>query len=132
MNPNQKPLLKPLIIDARFLRPLPKALFRSACSECDRRQAMWEMGPADQDHEIVCSVCFLYESKWGEDRVAEILDLTNEMEREVGEKWLRDERGKLLSVKDCDRVLGAIALTSRMFAVRDQMESMSALTKKED
>ena len=118
--------MKPLLVDTRMLRPLPKTLFQSPCSNCDKRQAMWEMGPERSDECVfVCSLCFLYESRWGESRREQIDILVDEVQVEAGEKFLRATDGKqLLSCKDADRILGSIALTSRMFRLEDKMKGL--------
>lgn len=121
--------MKPLVVDPRFLRPLPKALFRSCCAKCDRRQAMWEMGPERGERIIVCSLCFLYESNWGKDRRAQVHELADAVEAESGEKFMRGADGRtLLSSRDGDRILGALALTSRMFSVQEKMQSVTQPT----
>ena len=101
----------PLIIDPKYLRALPKSLFRSACAKCDRLQAMWEMGPADGECVFLCSLCFLYESNWGKARLDQIYDMTDAVEKEAEVQFLRDVGGRrLLSSKDGDRLLGALAI----------------------
>lgn len=124
MSAGQPRYVVPLIVDTRFLRPLSKAMYDSPCHRCDRRQSRWEMGPPfGGEVYTVCSLCFLYESKWGEKRVDQIHVLVDEIEREVGEKFLRGADGRtLLSCKDADRVLAAIAMTSRMFQLQDGMK----------
>lgn len=114
----------PVIIDTRLLRPLPKALFKSACSNCDKLQAMWEMGPPDaeaEDRAIVCGLCFLYETEWGKKRNDEIVALAEAVGKEVkGDGFLVDIRGHLLGCADADRLVASIALTSRMFQMQDK------------
>lgn len=116
----------PLVIDTRFLRPLPKSLWDSACHHCDKRQSRWEMGPPyGGETYTVCSLCFLYESKWGEKRLDQISVLVQEVEAETGEKMLKAADGQsLLSCGDADRILSSIALTSRMFQMQDQVTAL--------
>lgn len=122
----ERPKLVPLVIDTRMLRPLPQSLYDSTCSNCDKRQSRWEMGPQGSDNvAFVCSLCFLYESKWGEARRDQIDILVDEVEAEAGEKYLRGADGtQLMSCKDADRMVASIALTSRMFQVHDTIEAV--------
>jgi len=118
--------LEPLIIDPRYIRALPKALFRSNCVECDRLQAMWEMGPEGGERVFICSICFLYESNWGQKRIEQVHDVVQEVEKESGSNFMRDADGdRLLSSKDADGIVGALALTSRMFFAQDRMQAMA-------
>lgn len=113
---------KPLLIDTRYLRPLPKELFNCPCGKCDKRQAMWEMGaPGGDEQHTICSLCFLYESNWGKAREDQIHEMVVAVEAEVGDNWLRGADGKTLLVcKDANRILAAIALTSRAFQAEDK------------
>ena len=126
MNEPEQRHVIPLVIDTRFLRPLPKSLWDSNCHNCDKRQSRWEMGPPyGGETYTVCSICFLYDSKWGEKREDQIHVLVEECEAESGEKMLRDSDGKtLLSCKDADAILSSIALTSRMFQMQDQVDGL--------
>jgi hypothetical protein len=116
----------PLVLDTRMLRPLPQPMYDAPCSNCDKRQSRWEMGLAGSSNlSFVCSLCFLYESKWGEARRDQIDILVREVEIERGEKFLRGADGtQLLSCPDADRILASIALTSRMFQVHDTIEAV--------
>lgn len=119
--------LAPLVVDTRMLRPLDKARFRSKCSNCGQDQAMWEMGPANEPEKctFVCSICFLYESKWGEKRRDQIDALADDVEQEKGVRFLRGQDGKqLLACKDADGLLSAIAITSRMFQMQDRLQAV--------
>jgi len=114
----------PLIIDTRFLRPLPKPMWQATCVNCDKRQSMWEMGPPSEPNPV-CSLCFLYESQWAEKRKDEVHAMVRDVEAYSGDKFLRDrDNVTLLSPKDGDRILGALALTSRMFQLQDKMEAV--------
>ena len=115
----------PLVIDTRLFRPLPQALFRSICSNCDRAQAMWEMGPGGSSECVfVCSLCFLYESQWGQRRADQIPVLIADIEAEKGEGFLRAPDGRLLFCKDADGVVGAIALASSVCNVVDMASAL--------
>jgi hypothetical protein len=131
------PKRKPLLIDPRMLMPLPKALWGTACDNCNRPQSKWrifspmkrpaEPGAAipitDADFGPTCSVCFLYESPWSKQRREDIQRFITDLEHEIGEKFLVDPDGRL-TPNAADRALGAIALTSRMFEMQDQMQGM--------
>jgi hypothetical protein len=84
------------------------------------------MGPAHSENCVfVCSLCFLYDSKWGEARKDQIDVLVDEVEKERGQKFLRAADGtSLLQCKDADQILASIALTSRMFQVHDTIEAV--------
>jgi hypothetical protein len=114
----------PLIIDTRFLRPLPKAMWGAVCVNCDKAQSMWEMGPTEEPN-AVCSLCFLYESKWAEKRLDDIHGMVRDVEAHTGEKMLRGrDNVSLISAKDGNKILGALAMTSRMFQLQDKLEAV--------
>lgn len=123
----------PLIIDTRFLRPMPKAMWGANCVNCDKSQSMWEMGPPDEPNPV-CALCFLYESQWAEKRIDEVHGLVRDIEVSTGEKMLRSpgDNVSLLSVKDANKVLGAIAMTSRMFALQDKLEAVKVKAQQDD
>jgi hypothetical protein len=115
---------EPLIIDTRYLRPLPKAMWGAVCVNCDKAQSMWEMGPPEEPN-AVCSLCFLYQSQWGEKRVDDIHAMVRDVETHCKETFLRDQDGHtLISAKDGNKILGALAMTSRMFALQDKLEAV--------
>jgi hypothetical protein len=119
-----------LEIDTSCLIPLPKQMWKSNCSNCDKPQGMWRLidptkrlkPPMDdgspEDGEsffILCSLCWLYTSNWGKNpkRASEIEATITELEGIAKHKFLRDAEGNLLSPSDADNVLGLIALASR-------------------
>jgi hypothetical protein len=127
---------KPLIIDPRLLMPLPKALWGTACDNCNRAQAKWRVfspmqRPADgnaipitdADFSPTCSVCFLYESPWGKQRREDIQRFIADLEQEMHQKFLLDPSGRL-TPNAADQALGAIALTSKMFEMQDRMKAI--------
>jgi hypothetical protein len=136
----------PLIVDPSRLFPLPQSMWDASCDHCDKRQSRWmfvpvEMGPpvelSGQDSlrvkgHVICSLCWLYESEWGLKRREHIDAFIRDVELETKAVFARAEDGRLWSCKDADRILGAIALTSRIFVqhhiqqqLRKQIESES-------
>ena len=125
---------KPLIIDTRLLMPLPKALWGTACDNCNREQSKWRVfspmqrgespiAITEADFVPTCSVCFIYESPWGKQRAEEIKRFITDLENETRQRFLLDPDGKL-TPNAADQALGAIALTSRMFEMQDRMQGM--------
>lgn len=115
-----------LIVSPERLRPLPKSMWDSNCAKCDKRQSRWQFIPVDQDPRkgglLMCSLCWLYESAWGERRRADIDEMVREVEVQSGEIFHRGKNGRLWSCRDADRILGAIAMTSRMFLMRGKVQ----------
>jgi len=113
----------PLLIDSNQLRPLPKALWGHVCTKCDKQQSRWEFFPKHMDASTrgvpICSVCWLYDSEWAKDKHAAIASMVNEVEAEMASTFQRAQGGRLAFCADADRILGAIAMTSRMFAIQD-------------
>lgn len=111
---------KPLVIDTRFLRPLPKDLWRSACSQCDKRQSMWELVSPVNPEEVVpvCSLCFLYRSNWSKTRQEDLANMIKDVEAER-KKEFSMEGGQLTRAEDGDRILASLAITSRAFQLAD-------------
>lgn len=123
---------KPLLIDTRFLSPLPKAMWDLACARCDRRNSRWQLSEPDlneapQEEKSadpvksvypLCSLCFLYQSNWGLKRRQDVDDLVRETEEEKGKVFEKDIGGQLLNCEDANHILAAIALTSRIAGIR--------------
>lgn len=121
--------LPPLIIDPRFLRPLPQSAWNATCSRCGEPRSRWELGMIGREVKPVCSLCFLYHSQWGEKRLDQIHALVEEMERETGERFFRAADGRsLLQCKDADHALGAIAWVSRHLQLK--LEDAAEVAKK--
>lgn len=116
---------KPLIVDSRFLRPLPQAMWDTACSKCDKRQAKWEFIPSDNPPPSggypMCSLCWLYESEWGKARRQDIDAMIRDVEKSKGQIFQRAKGNKLWACKDADPILGAIVMTSRMFEIQGRL-----------
>jgi hypothetical protein len=125
----------PLIVDPNRLFPLPQSMWDAHCDHCDKRQSRWlfvpvEMGPPIEINvpgstraagHVICSLCWLYESEWGLKRREHIDAYIREVELESKAVFARAEDGRLWSCRDADRIMGAIALTSRIF-VRHHMQ----------
>lgn len=117
---------KPLRLDTTRFRMLDQESWNIACAVCDKRQSKWELVfPAEKPGEVdtrnpICSLCFLYESKWGKDRAIELNEYLNEiMAQETKRKMILGPTGALTSNDDADFILGILALTSRRFDVED-------------
>jgi hypothetical protein len=124
-----------LFLDTTRLYPLPQSMWNAHCDHCDKRQSRWLFIPTDmsqpeeargpgkiheEDHfrargHIMCSLCWLYESTWGQGRRSEIDALIRKFEFETKSILARSEGGRLWSCRDADRVLAMIALMSRIF-----------------
>ncbi len=112
-----------LLVDTRYLEPLPQAMWDIACSRCDRRRARWQMTDPklkriEKGKEIpqkfsICAICFLYASNWGLRRRKDIDALVVAVEKEKGVLFSRDIGNRLVNGKDADLILGSIAYTSR-------------------
>ena len=122
---------KPLLLDSKTLRPLPGALWDISCERCDKRQARWELfGPAVgsvRKGEPICSMCWLYESDWGKPRREDIDAFIADVEDETKRPFKRLEDGRLWSCSDANRILSAIAVTSRLFAVRGMVQKAEGI-----
>jgi len=118
---------KPLIVDSQYLRPLPKAMWDTACERCDKRQAKWsflpsEAAPPSGDYPM-CSLCWLYESEWGKGRREDLDKMILDVQRAKGRIFQRAKGNKLWSCKDADVILGAIVMTSRIFEIQARARS---------
>lgn len=116
----------PLVINPEYLRPLPESLWNVACDKCDKRQARWEFFPSDEPENdkgfMICALCWLYESEWGQNRREDIDEMIREVEKRAGQIFQRAKGNRLWSCKDADRILSSIALTSRMFVYRSALK----------
>lgn len=136
--------MKPLRIDTSRMQMMGKGLWNCACGVCDKLQAKWEMrsppegaGTAETVKPI-CSLCFLYESKWGKDRLDQIngyltevmsvkdakalskMDPLEQAAQSQTRKMVLGPAGQLTNITDADFILGILALTSRRFDIEDQ------------
>jgi hypothetical protein len=128
---------KPLLIDTNRLKPIDDPELKNVeCEVCHKPQARWGFLPFD-DYEAtgndvasdmegteqlphsLCSYCFLYESGWGLARVEDVKLYVSDLETELQMEMSKDENGRVTDIKQCDNMLGAIALFSRMFELRN-------------
>jgi hypothetical protein len=127
---------KPLILNPNNLRPLPEAMWDVSCDKCDRRQARWEFFPSDSPDArkgfMICSLCWLYESEWGKKRREDIDQMIRDVELSTEQIFQRAKGGLLWSCKDADRILGSIALTSRMFLYRGALTRRTKTSEVQD
>lgn len=109
-----------LILNTNHFRPLLKEEWDGPCASCGKHQARWAFIPADRERGAVsvCGLCWMYKSEWGKNRAEQLRNFQHAVEREVGTTFLVD-KGKLVRFQDADRLLGALALTSRVFQLQD-------------
>jgi hypothetical protein len=129
---------QPLIVDPSRLYPLPQSMWDSHCDHCDKRQSRWMFVPVDMvpiiqtqpggrvKGHIICSLCWLYESEWGLKRREALDQMIREVELETMAVFAKTEDGRLFDCKDANRILAAIAMTSRIFVQRSRMRSEAA------
>jgi len=115
--------VRPVYLDPLLLRPLAPALWGISCSMCDKRQSVWEL-PSVKRGEPVCSLCWLYESEWGKGVREDIDALVRAVEVHKGEIFRKTDDGRLWSCRDADRILGSIAVTSRIVRQRVRLDML--------
>lgn len=109
--------IRPVLVNPKEIRPLPQAMWDVACSKCSRDQARWDVGTKGSLSALVCSPCFLYRSEWAEGKKNDVEALALAIGEEIGTPLSRYDSGEL-SVESANRVLAAIAMTSRLFEAR--------------
>ena len=124
-----------LTIDTTKLLLMPKELWGTQCSVCDKPQSRWGLvvplvgtpevatnvdasaadAMANMDMAPICSMCFLYESRWAQRRAEALHKYFNEDIQ--GLKSVRavilDPKGRLTNIADADFFLGIIAFASK-------------------
>lgn len=121
--PERKPIV---MLDSERLKPIDQEMLKEGAIECDRcrrPEARWaflptESGPDDLPQPI-CSYCFLYESGWGLVRRDQLDQMVKDVEEAMGVVFARDPGGRMTNPRDADRILGAIAYISRIYALRN-------------
>lgn len=114
--------------------PLPKHLWDSACSCCDKMQARWALRTtllvaSEADPIVFCSGCFLYESAWAQENRGKVKKLAKDVEIERHKRFDRDKNGHLCVPDDCNRLAAAVALSQRLVSTR--AKSMLAAIKEQ-
>lgn len=109
---------KPVIIDVRRFRPLPKVMWGLDCFSCKKAQARW--GHTEGMSELVpfCALCFLYDSVWGRDHVREITALVNDVETRIGRPFPKLASGRLAFATDADRILSSVVIVSKIESIQ--------------
>lgn len=126
--------MQPVLIDTTRVLPLPQHMKGIICSNCDKPLAVWEFKPDDTEalgSLLLCSFCLLYKSFWGQNRREQIDHFISEVEKKMGVGMIRDDENRLVFSKDCDRIMGAIALASKLFQAMDARDAKSVGTKEE-
>jgi hypothetical protein len=140
--------VRELDLDTRFLAPLPQPMWGVACSHCDKPQARWEMRTPSstlvstlgekEEATIICSLCFLYDSVWAEDRrealdiyIAEVEKAEDEARKEAAKssdaqyllpfRFAKNDTGRLVYATDGDRLLAGVALANRTMQLRTKV-----------
>lgn len=108
-----------VLTHGKSLRPLPKVMWGTACTYCEKRQSRWTV--VDEQAHTVCSICYLYQSPWAVDKRKEIDVFIAEVEASLGSPFARNSEGNLSMFEDADRILGAVVMTSRLFEVQDKV-----------
>lgn len=97
-----------------LLAPLPKRLPAGTnCSECDKPQSVWFLMPLPGVAPI-CSLCVLYEVPWDGKSAEDIEAYIRAVEQAKGEEFRRDDRGRLASCEDADRLVASLVLTNKV------------------
>lgn len=115
--------MKPIRIDTSRFRMLDKENWTLECVACGKPHSKWEMlvnSPAGDQWSPVCALCFLFESKWGQDRADQITGfLTEVIAKESKRNMVLTPDKKLTVLDDADFILGILVLTSRRFDIED-------------
>lgn len=104
--------------DPTLVRPLPLELRGSRCSSCDKPQSVWCLTHADPENAFVCSLCFLYVSRWSEGQRENIDSLILAVEAQRGVPMERDATGNLLRIEDANRVFTGVVVENKLYLAR--------------
>ena len=130
-----------LKLDTRLVAPLPQDMWGVACSHCDKPQSRWtmrEVTEGKEEEKILCSLCFLYDSIWGQNQrkaldeyITEIETIRSDEQKAAAPpseapyilpfRYAKTPDGRLSYATDGDRVLGYIALASRTVQLRSRV-----------
>lgn len=99
----------------RFLNPLPRKLWGSACSLCDKPQSRWGIIAGTPAPIFICGLCVLHKSEWGRSNSPAV---ASTIERIVATSDRKFEmvNDMLQKCSDADDVLGVIILVERTIA----------------
>jgi len=114
--------MKPVFIDGFTLKPLPMQFQGAACAKCGKLQGRWVITVPSQEPLTVCSLCIMYEYPWGKRNKVDLEELVKHIEKELGKELPKNESGELRSCGDADRIVAAIAITSRVNFLRKKKE----------
>ena len=109
--------------DSASIRVLPKQLQGTACSQCDKTQAKWELIRAPEGEGFICSLCMLYGTRWGEENVPHLLAFVNAVVEHTGRPILMDH-GRIVKVEEADRIFGAIVAENKVTSLRQRLWRM--------
>lgn len=120
-----------IFLDPRTLRPLPQSLWGHSCAWCDKAQSVWELFEAEKERarrkgKPLCSLCWLYESTWGREYRESLNELIRAVEAATDDTFQKTGDGRLWACRDADRLLGSIAVTSRIAAQRTRLQEIGA------
>lgn len=111
--------MKHVAIDPSKIRPLPKPMWNSICSDCSKPIARWEqvegLKSAIMEPKFVCALCYFYKSAWGVERKEDIDNFVAELKKTTSRVIELDSSGRILKIGDADDLLGTFALTSLAF-----------------
>lgn len=100
-----------------LLAPLPKQLPEGTnCSECDKPQSRWFLQPLPGVAPI-CSLCVLYEVPWDGKDPNDVDAFIRAVEEAQDGEFERDERGRLASCRDADRLVASLVLTTKVIGM---------------
>lgn len=107
---------RPILLDAKYVRPASLGKETTVCAKCLRDTARWKVGKAPNDH-FCCAHCFLYATPWGVEHAEQIKELVAETEAAIGKKISTEG---FVAPYEADRILQAIVLVSKI-KMRAQM-----------
>lgn len=104
-----------LVMDPRFVLPLPPPLQGMPCACCNGAGANWRI--ATEDGLPTCSLCLLYRTRWGQRNEAAREELITLMREQEGLPMVSRD-GKLVSPADGDRLVLSALLMGRVQEAR--------------
>jgi hypothetical protein len=95
-----------------LLAPLPKHLQGSACSLCDKMQAVWHL--RGDDLNPVCSLCVLYSVDWDGKSPLQLQAYMAAVEEAKGVKFARGPDGLLCDIHAANALITGLVTVSRL------------------